>query len=144
MNPDQVFGIQSCVTSLLAVAQQATTMATIELPSSPKKLGAKNYIIPDRYAVLATAGVAKAKKDLDLTSEYLKRDITGQYTLTTFIQGSAVIEDNTKDGYEKQARGLRYFCAMVGDYTSLLMLEENSVFFFCPSMNPDTIVNMIE
>lgn len=33
---------------------------------------------------------------------------------------------------------------MVGDYTSMLVTEKNVEFDYCPSMNPVTIVHMIE
>ena len=46
--------------------------------------------------------------------------------------------------YEKHYRGLRYFCSLVGDYESLLILSPNAPSPFCPSMDPETIVSFIK
>ncbi|RQM28116.1 hypothetical protein B5M09_013478 [Aphanomyces astaci] len=39
------------------------------------------------------------------------------------VYGGRVLEANSKKGYEKHYRGLRYFFSLIGDYSSLLILR---------------------
>ena len=65
-------------------------------------------------------------------------------TTPTASTGSRPLSKNSKSQYEKHFRGLKYFCSLVGDYESLLILSDNAPSPFCPSMNPETIVSFIQ
>ncbi|KAI9321094.1 hypothetical protein DFJ73DRAFT_769282 [Zopfochytrium polystomum] len=48
---------------------------------------------------------------------------------------------NTLRFYQKHMRGIQYFCALIGDYESLLMLLECPPTPICPSMKPSTLAS---
>ncbi|KAH9097852.1 hypothetical protein LEN26_016941 [Aphanomyces euteiches] len=71
--------------------------------------------------------------DLDLQQSVEARPLTG----------SAPLETNSIAAYKKHLRGLYFFCSLVGDYNSLLILLECPPEPFCPSMSPSSIVDFI-
>ncbi|KAH9148838.1 hypothetical protein AeRB84_007935, partial [Aphanomyces euteiches] len=71
--------------------------------------------------------------DLDLQQSVEARPLTG----------SALLETNSIAAYKKHLRGLYFFCSLVGDYDSLLILLECPPEPFCPSMSPSSIVDFI-
>jgi hypothetical protein len=57
--------------------------------------------------------------------------------------GSSALAVLSKRDYVKHYRGLRLFCCYIGDYESLLMLQDNAPRPFCPSISASTISEFI-
>ena len=53
------------------------------------------------------------------------------------------LADKSAQTYGNQYRGLMYFCSLLGDYESMLILKENRP-RFCPAMSPRMIANFIK
>ena len=92
------------------------------------------YDIEDAIQSKAEAGVAALVERLSFVQSTVARSHTG----------SRCLESNSKRSYKKNIRGLQYFCSLIGDYESLLMLLDNPPEPFCPSMSPNTIADIID
>jgi hypothetical protein len=57
--------------------------------------------------------------------------------------GSAPLRPNSCSTYKKHIRGLQYFCTLIGDYESYLILLDHPPEPFCPAMNSKTIADFI-
>ncbi|KAI8854053.1 hypothetical protein BC829DRAFT_439525 [Chytridium lagenaria] len=77
---------------------------------------------------LADAGLAAAIQRIGCVMEETSKTMT-----------SMKHEPNTQRAYEKHFRGLRKFFERIGDYDSLIILEEKPPKHFCPSMRPESI-----
>lgn len=89
-----------------------------------KKSSAKYHVSKEHW-IAAKAGMDQVLKKLDL-----------KFALTTTKRtGDLTLGRNTVAGYEKHYRGLRHFFCLIGDYESLLILQENAPEPFCPSMS---------
>lgn len=58
---------------------------------------------------------------------------------SAILTGSRVLDDASKEQYKVHYRGLRWFCCLIGDYHSLIILQNNSPQPYCPPMNAETI-----
>ena len=72
------------------------------------------YAVCGEYKTLADSNVRLLLEQLDLSRSAVKVVHTG----------SKPSETNTVTSYLKHIRGLRYFCSLIGDYESLLLLDE--------------------
>ena len=59
------------------------------------------------------------------------------------LTGNRPLADKSMKSYGNQFRGLRYFCSLIGDYESMLILEEKRP-SFCPAMSPYMISSFIK
>ncbi len=57
--------------------------------------------------------------------------------------GNRNLEDSSKTQYQTHYRGLRYFCCLIGDYESLLILQDNPPEPFVPAIDKRTLVKFI-
>jgi hypothetical protein len=89
-----------------------------------KKSSAKYHVSKEHWTA-AKAGMDQVLQKLDLKFALTASKRTGDLTLRR----------NTVAGYEKHYRGLRHFFCLIGDYESLLILQENAPTPFCPSMS---------
>ncbi|KAI9345453.1 hypothetical protein DFJ73DRAFT_489403 [Zopfochytrium polystomum] len=64
-------------------------------------------------------------------------------TVKVPFHGTKQLAENTLPFYQKHMRGIQYFCAIIGDYDSLLMLLEEPPTPVCPSMKPSTLASFI-
>jgi hypothetical protein len=87
------------------------------------------YGIPDKYQLKYEEGINKYLATLNLQ---LSHDIKKQ-------TGTSSIKENTTKSYDKHFRGFSAFCAILGDYESLLVIHDRAPDEFCPSMKPETI-----
>ncbi|KAJ3088124.1 hypothetical protein HDU96_004232, partial [Phlyctochytrium bullatum] len=53
------------------------------------------------------------------------------------------LAENSLKAYEKHYRGLTHFCTWIGDYESLVMLDNFDTFEFCPSIRRETIMKYL-
>lgn len=97
------------------------------------KAKVKKYIIKDEYKEKTEEGLSTVLNRLELSLTDDKQARTG---------GRHIVK-NTTNQYNMHYRGLEAFCAMVGDYDSLLMLNEYAPSEYCPSMNPVTIATYL-
>ncbi len=81
---------------------------------------------------MAQSGIALLIERYNLTRTHTVRKFTGDRCL----------EDNSKKQYQSSYNGMIYFCMLIGDYDSLLILQEIPL-NFAQSINPKTIVNFI-
>ena len=59
------------------------------------------------------------------------------------LTGNRPLADKSMKSYGNQFRGLRYFCSLIGDYESMLILEVKRP-SFCPAMSPYMISSFIK
>lgn len=59
------------------------------------------------------------------------------------LTGTRPLASSSLQNYNKHYRGLRFFCCLVGDYESLLLLQNDAPEDFCPSMSAMTVSNFI-
>jgi hypothetical protein len=59
------------------------------------------------------------------------------------LTGGRPLSLNTRLAYDKHFRGLKYFCCLIGDYESLLVLQEDAPSKLCPSMSAITVSNFL-
>ncbi len=86
-----------------------------------------SFVIPLNYVEAAHVGVDQLIQSLDLL---ILRTPTTRNTLV-----NRTLEQNSKCAHERQFRGLRYYCCLIGDYERLLMLggwafEQHRTTFF--------------
>ncbi|KAF0712480.1 hypothetical protein As57867_004805, partial [Aphanomyces stellatus] len=93
----------------------------------------ETYSIDDAVQVLADTAIDELLRTLELTPSISSQSYTGSRSL----------KPNSKVAYTKHLRGLKYFCSLVGDYESLLMLLDRPPQPFCPAMNPQIIADFI-
>jgi hypothetical protein len=108
----------------------------MKLPTTRGRQGGQQskYHVKKEYWELAVIGMDDVLKSMKLT--FSNRSIGHT--------GDAVLSSLSKQAYVKHYRGLRLFFCMLGDYESLLMLQENAPEKFCPSMNADNIALFIK
>ena len=82
--------------------------------------------------LMAQSGIALLIEKYCLTRTQTVRKFTGDRCL----------EDNSKKQYQSSYNGMIYFCTLIGDYDSLLILQEIPL-NFAQSINPKTTVNII-
>ena len=75
--------------------------------------------------------------------ELLRKLNSTRSTTPKRLVGTCPISDNTERENKKMFHGLYYYCSLIGDYESMLMLEEYPPEEFCPSMSPHTIADFI-
>ena len=100
---------------------------------STKKSKKCMYKIEKPYETLTSSNIEKLLCELQLE----------QAAVELIHTGSKPSEDNTISTYRKHIQGLRYFCSLIGDYESYLVLLPRPPVPFCPSMNPRTIADFI-
>ncbi|KAI9339167.1 hypothetical protein DFJ73DRAFT_961925 [Zopfochytrium polystomum] len=91
------------------------------------------FSIPPRFEARIAAGIMEALDRLQL----------GLGTVPVPFHGTKELSENTLRFYQKHMRGIQYFCALIGDYESLLMLLECPPTPICPSMKPSTLASFI-
>ena len=89
-----------------------------------------SHTTPEKFQLLAEAGVVAEREKLGLT------ELVEKPCLKLLAEG-------TINAYEKHTRLLKHFCALVGDYESLIILQHKVPDHFCPSINPETIAMVI-
>ncbi|KAJ3094352.1 hypothetical protein HDU96_001720, partial [Phlyctochytrium bullatum] len=72
----------------------------------------------------------------------LKRSLTGKLGDRIGTKADSLAENSLK-AYEKHYRGLTHFCTWIGDYESLVMLDNFETFAFCPSIRRETIMKYL-
>jgi hypothetical protein len=108
-------------------------LAARTLPGSEfRRRNRKKYHIPAEWLQEARAGMNEVLVRLRLSMGN-SRPLTG----------SRLLSANTSQAYQKHYRGLRYFCCMIGDYESLIFLQDDAPSHYCPAMSAITISNFI-
>ena len=99
-----------------------------------KKYPNQIYHVKAEYWLPAKTGMATALEKFNLTFASDKTPLLGDTSCSSA----------TEKQYLSVYRALRYYCCLVGDYESLLMLQEDSPKPFCPSMKANTIGDFIQ
>jgi hypothetical protein len=63
--------------------------------------------------------------------------------ITSSLVGNQVLAKNSKNDYLKHINGLKYFCAMIGDYESMLMLSDYAPKPMAPSIKSSTVSEFV-
>ncbi|SPQ99558.1 unnamed protein product (mitochondrion) [Plasmodiophora brassicae] len=90
------------------------------------------YHVPAELWADAVVGLGLVRRRLRV-SEGTSRPVTG----------SKPLAKNSVHAYGKHIRGLRYYCCLVGDYDSLLVLQDDAPSDHCPSMSAKTLSNFV-
>ncbi|CEO95342.1 hypothetical protein PBRA_004108, partial [Plasmodiophora brassicae] len=90
------------------------------------------YHVPAELWADAVVGLGLVRRRLRV-SEGASRPVTG----------SKPLAKNSVHAYGKHIRGLRYYCCLVGDYDSLLVLQDDAPSDHCPSMSAKTLSNFV-
>jgi hypothetical protein len=108
----------------------------IELPSvrdrewnKKKKGGFAGYELSDEQKAENKRQMDLVIKALDITWSKQKRKLTGTKALS----------DGSLKAYDKHYRGLRHFLTLIGDFKSMLILQEDAPDSLCPSVNAQSI-----
>jgi hypothetical protein len=96
---------------------------------SKKNITRVRHVITNDLADITSVKMEELLKKLSLS--------TSSYVIP--MTGSRPLVENSKEAYEKHARGLEFFFNLIGAYDSLLILLKNPPFPFCPSMSPSDI-----
>ncbi|KAI3650647.1 hypothetical protein MP228_004128 [Amoeboaphelidium protococcarum] len=97
-----------------------------------QKTSIRQYRLEDDYMDAANAGIRDA----------LARYKLEQNVDATPLWGNRPLSERSISTYQKHWNGLKYFCKLIGDYESLLMLLDRAT-DGCPAMKPETIANFI-
>ncbi|XXQ35790.1 Uncharacterized protein PBTT_05723 [Plasmodiophora brassicae] len=60
------------------------------------------------------------------------------------LTGNRVLKQNSHKQYKQLYRQLALFCKRIGDFESLIILDERAPTEFCPSMSADTLMAFID
>ena len=85
----------------------------------------------------------KASLKDGLTKKLLRLELLPAVN-TTKLTGGRPLTVSSMETYQTIYRGLIFFFTLIGDFTSLLILQKTSPTPFCPSINPSSLVLFIK